>query len=960
MMKRVLCLLAVSSLGCPQSNSGSEPDPRLGTLFVEFGEVSADPSQGGVSFINGVFAADSAGTVHLVGTLKPSREFGQSNVHFNKAQYWRITRAGKVEEKAGPAYSASSVTNANLSLRIGLDDDQPVLVQLGGLAAGKLVAFFAFDGTTWKEKTFGLSQRPDGLTAVAFGPTDQLRVLGHDQYLLQLQNRLLRSTETGWTSVPLPPRATSIRLVNGDAASMRVVWLDAEGRLSVGTYARDRWTLNREIGSTQLASPLTDFGSGFSTSGGVDAFVMDVGGATYLFAGNTFTRTGDGADPSRPPLLLLRHPTRALRGLTKAVFLGRDTGSVTALTPGLTQVNCSSVDAGTPMVTGNDPLGRDLVNPFPNTPEARRCLPRKVDVQMVPEPDVSGMILVTIDRAQDAVARGYVKHVPFPVGADPFYGPAPSGLSVFPGDDGITDRDPELQPKIVGDAYLVGDDDQSKLSITIASMQTNQSETTQPRPDGHFESLPLAPGDYTVRIAAPGVAPFKMLRATITGSTRVDVGGHVLNRPGIFPAAYRLGTPLLGFDPFFNSFQVNGATIERGNWALNPSFSVITTAAATTPAPVFEAELSTINSLVGWQEGAVTRYSVSGFMVGYTNVSLPDFRLVGRAVPAVASGPVDGVTPRDWKWNTDVPLVTGAVELAVSATGPDCLAMAAWLPEDGGITARWRPTCNSGATTQAITGDVPTPPLTFLPTDTVITAFQGLTCGKASGFLNPCPLFVIAAGQSTRLSNNAVEVRGSLFLERTGSVGTLKRYDAVNRTSVAVANNLSLPTSYASDAHSFYVLQSGAAVVRTREGFTFQRLMNAPVPLAVNVMKSWAVKNELFLVSSSGADCSAGCSVEQISSLNMTYQRSVLMNGASGSEQVGLAGANYTVWSERSWAGCPGGPCSVISRTDDALVGPQVLTRGSLVPMPDRAPFRPLLFSQFNEDGGAALPSTVR
>jgi hypothetical protein len=959
MTRALLGSALVLAVGCLPSSSGSDPDPRLGTLLLQIDEVSANAGDGAVKFLNGLITADSKGGVHLVGTLKPSRVYGTTNVHFNQAQYWQMTRDGKVVVKPGPSYSATTATNSAMSLRLGLDDDLPVLVQTSGLALGKVLSFYGYDGTGWTEKALHFSQLPRGASMFEFNnDVSQLRVLGKGQYLVQLQDRLLRSTATGWAELPRPPKAQAIRLVNADSESVRVLWTEAEAGLVAGSYSRATWTLASDTVRPDPPS-LTAIDEKFSVAGTPTSFVADVGGTTWRFANNAFHRVSVGAVHEK--LLLTLHPTRALRdGGRMGVFLGKDTGPTSGLKPGVNALNCPSPP--TPEVLDSQGKPQDPT-PFPDTAEARRCSSRSVDIQAVPEPDLSGLILVTFDRTQDAVLRAYVKHVPFFVPADPFFDTTDAGVVGFPGDDGSTDGEGSKPPAIKGRLFAVGLKDPTIGVVLVAPVDTPSEVKRVPvSPDGAFHSEPLAAGLWRVSYAVPGYID-QTATVSVLGQGPTDVGDIVLEGTiPTRPAPWRVGERLLGFDLDRNLYQAGTGTIHRGVLANNTS-ALITDRAESTPEPIFDLDVNG-GPIVGWREGTAIRFRLAnGTTPAYTNASLATYRPVGTLAPLVASGTVDGLTPRDWRWQTDAVLVSQALELALYAPSTACQGMVAWFNEGGNLVARWSNTACTAAPTTLVTGTIPQPPLTVVPNTLGVFAYQGAQCGAKGGYVTPCPLFGIISGVSMKLSDAAVDLAGDVFLERIGSTGSLKRYNFSTQTADVLSGNLSLPASYLHDERPFYGLRApNNFAVRTTTGFTFRSTSIGAQAIAANVVRSVALPAKVAFFSSPNGDCAqGGCALELLESTATAPVRTVLIaSGANGQEQVSTQTAgNVIAVGQRSWEECPGGPCPYLLFWNPGGNAGLPVARGALIPYPPLSRFKPILMSVTNLDGGTATPSTL-
>ncbi len=947
-MKRLLVALLMIT-GCRPGSSGAEPDPRLGVLFAQNEEVNALPNEGSANFVVSDFDVDSRGAVHFIAAWGPTRQFGSATPHFNSSRYWRVTKDGKVEEKAGPKYASAATTR--LAVQVG-SDDQPSVVQYDGLGAGKVISFFAYDAASdsWSEKPLFYSERPDGMTTRRFGVHEQVRVLGGGQYVVQLENRLLHSTTDGWAELARPPGAIDLKLVNADDASVRVVWTEAGNRVGTATYSRSTWAMDAKRTFARL-SGVPKLGDNFNVAGSPQAFTLDLDvdaiWMTYRFTGTTLSRVDtNGLSPgTRVPLLLTRHPTRALRGYTTGVFEGRDVGKVGTLQPGVISLTCPPTSA-----PATD-------SPFPDTSEARKCSNRPVDLRMKPEPDLSGMVLVTFDRTQDIVTRGYVKHVPFPVVADPFFGEVGVNTGAFPGDDGGTDLGTTNQSVVTGRVVLVGQAGQSGVTLKLFSAGDNlNSEPVDVADDGTFTSGIKAAGAYRLEVTCSGFVS-QTIAVTVTQGPS-NVGTLVLDAQGILevpfdPAAQTLGVTLSG-----RVFQLSGGTMTM----VTPSAlarKVVGTNVSATPAPIFTTATQLDEAMIGWVSGGVPQYIAPGydFATANSGVSLNDFRLMGASAPVVATGPIDGVTPRDWK-QQGMTLVSAAVDVAYAASNSNCTGLYKWVVDtagDGGIRGLYRVNCASGAFAPLV-GDLPTPPLNVVPSEYRVTVLEGTSCGEAGGYLNPCKLFVMTNGTSLLTSSKAVDYRPPL-IERVGSVGT-----AYTATGALAGSNLALPSRYAIGERPAYALSGGPMLIRTTTGFTFLSPPQAPLEIAANVIRSFEAPGGVaFYSAAAGAtDCSAGCTLELLTSrFNQPPLRTHVLENATGDETAVFSVTGWVAYSTRTWPECPDAPCPVVTVSlPDA--GSRALTRGAMAALPVLPAMKPAIFLRFNPDGGAAVPSTYR
>lgn len=944
-MKRLLCSLWVFSvmIGCKPGASSAEPDSRLGVMFAQSIAVNSQPAQGAANFFSFAFDVDSQGAVHAVGTWNPTREFGSTEVTFGSSRYWRVSKDGKVDEKSGPAYATGAATR--ISMIIG-PDDQPTLVQYNGLGAGKAVTFYSLDSSssTWVEKSLFYSQYPAGLTASAFGDDDQVRALGGGEFVVVLQNQMLHSSGDGWVPVTFPKTAMMVHLVNVDATTVRAVWTEAGNRLATGVFSRSTWALDvTHVARVQLNGK-PGFRNNFNVAGSVDAFVVDLDvdnrWASYRYAGDVLTQTDADNGMTRLPLLLTRHPTRAIRGYTTGVFQGRDTGIISELKPGVQQINC---------LPSTKPTGSDA-SPYPDSPEARKCIDRLVDIRMVPEVDVSGMVLLTFDRTQDIVTRVYVKHVPFPIPADPFFGEAPAGGPRFEGDDGGTDSSGTAQTRISGKALIVGETVHSQVTVTIASTTNGAMiETLGVADDGSYRSSVVPSGEYSLEFNCPGYAP--QVRTVTVTDVEAPLETLVLDVMGVMDVPPEFGL-VIGHSTsrVYRRYQKQLTFIDYEAAALKSTrISALVDAA---PPLVFTTNTPNNGALISFMSVHGVQFVAPGADVALGNpgVSMTDYRFMGANSPAAPDGLVDGL-PINWR-SHGATIVENAADVAFEASGSTCTGTYKWLQADAGVLVSYRSNCLPNGTFVPVTGELPVLPLTHAPTQNNATVFEGKMCGEAGGYLTPCKLFRLTNGTSVMVSDKAVDWR-SPRLDRVGSVGT-----AYTDVGAVAASNLALPAAYAADEHPAYNLSGGSMAIRTTTGFALVTPPQAAVAITANVITSFEVPGGVaFFTAAAGAtDCTGGCTLEMLTaSLNQPPKRTVLLANAKGDETVSQVGTELIAFGTLSWPGCPGAACSVVTRSlPDA--GIQALSRGTMTEMP-LPRLAPIAFERFDDVRGA-WPST--
>jgi len=636
-MKRLLIAVLglASASACKPGASSAEPDTRLGTMFAQSSEVNSQPEQGSANFFSFAFGVDSQGTVHAVGTWNPTREFGSTEVHVGSSRYWRVGKDGKVEEKAGPTYATGASTR--LSLILGLDD-QPTLVQYDGLGAGKAVTLFTLEaGSRWVEKSLFVSQYPGQLTARTFGDDDQIRALGGGEFVVLLQNQMLRSVGDTWVPVAFPPSAIKVHLVNADATNVRVVWTEPDNRLATGVFSRATWSLDlTHVARVQL-NGVPDFHDNFNVAGSVEAFVVDLdvdtGWASYRYSADVLSRVDAATGEARVPLLLTSHPTRAVRGYRTGVFQGRDSGSVSAISPGLQTLTCVPATAPTGMPA----------SPYPDSAEVRKCINRRVDIRMTPEVDVSGMVLVTFDRKQDIVTRVYVKHVPFPIPADPFFSePQVGGGFTFTGDDGGTDTGGNGLTRVSGRALIVGEAVHSRIKATLTStINAAMTATFDVADNGAYRSAVVPSGQYLLTLDCPGYE--SATKMVTVADAEVTVDPVVLDGAGIVQAPVP-PRPIIGHTAS-RVYYRQGSQLTFADYGVSPvKLTTISVQVDAVPPILFTTDTPNNDALIGFTSIGVIKFVAPGASVALPNtgIVMSEYRLLGTLPPVAPDGPVDG------------------------------------------------------------------------------------------------------------------------------------------------------------------------------------------------------------------------------------------------------------------------------------------------------------------------------
>jgi hypothetical protein len=257
---------------------------------------------------------------------------------------------------------------------------------------------------------------------------------------------------------------------------------------------------------------------------------------------------------------------------------------------------------------------------------------------------------------------------------------------------------------------------------------------------------------------------------------------------------------------------------------------------------------------------------------------------------------------------------------------------------DGGVGPEYGSGCNSFLAPSAFNASPErTPPLQQVRTfglsngGSVLTGFDQSACGEGAGYVQGCDAYYVhddlsagPVGSGVVQADTLGDQSSLVWLERTGTTGTLYRAPLQQPWVPAqLASGLALPASYLPGERAFYVNETGTHVfLRDAQGLkAFPSAGGAPanlLPGAV-IARQFIARAALMLpkrhllvhtYAGSGAPCSTAlCGVSRV----LLDTRAVVDLGTgNGNESTSYAGPSV-VSDAKVWAGCPGGPCRVIT-----------------------------------------------